>query len=168
MKPIPSIVTLAAVVFGGAVLVLAWQTDEHNDDNAMKEELAKLQGKWELIVKTGNRTIRSVKTVEDSKTTVTRFDESGAVISSHASDFTLEITAKVNIFTYRNVTATGQKKGLRSYIYIVDRDKWVEARGLLKDQPEQPRLFVWRRVAKKLAANSESPLSPPAVGPLGG
>ena len=124
MKPIPGIFAMAAIVLTGAALALAWQPGERNDDKATKEELAKLQGEWELILETGNRTIRSVKKVEGNKTMVTRFDESGAVISAHTSEFTLEITARVKIFTYRNVKTTGQKREPRSYIYTVDKDTW--------------------------------------------
>ncbi len=159
MKPIPSVFTIAAVVLTGASLALAWQTGERNDDRTTKEELAKLQGGWQLILKTRNGTIRSVKRVEGNQTTVTRFDENGAVITAHKSEFKLEITARVKIFTYFNVdTTTGRRKEPRSYIYTVDEDTWVEARGLLKDQPnEQPHLFVWTRVREKVAAKSERP-----------
>jgi len=165
MKPIPSVFTIAAVVFAGASLALAQQTAERKNDKTAKEELAKLQGEWQLIVRMGNRTIRSVKKVESNQTTVTRFDENGAVISAHKSEFTLEITARVKIFTYFNVNSTtGRRKGPRSYIYTVDEDTWVEARGLLKDQPnEQPRLFVWTRVREKVAAKREQPHSPPVA-----
>lgn len=151
MKPIPRVLTIAAVVLVGASLASAWQPGERNDDKTTKKELAKLQGEWELILKMGNRTIRSVKKVEGDKATVTRFDGSGAVISAHTSEFTLEITARVKIFTYSNINmATGRRKGPVSYIYTVDEDRWVEARGLLRDQPdERAHLFVWRRVKKE-------------------
>ena len=170
MNPTTPMFTTAAFVLTGVCLVFASQPGEPNDVKSMKEELAKLQGEWELVLRTGNRTIRSVKKVEGDKTTVTRFDGNGAVISTHASEFTLEITGRVKIFTYFNVDrTTGRRKGPVSYIYTVDEDTWVEARGLLKDQPnERLRLFVWKRVRNKVVANSEQPLSPAAAARSGG
>lgn len=158
MMTSPRVFTLAALVVAGALLAPARQHADENGDDASKADLAKLQGAWELTLEIGNRTIRSVKKVEGNELTVTRFDENGTVVSTHTSEFTLVITDRVKIFTYSNIDkTTGQKKRPRSYIYTVDDDTWVEARGLLRDQAkEPPRVFVWKRVRANVAANNRS------------
>jgi hypothetical protein len=159
MKHIQSVFAIAAVLLIAVSQGLAELPSERNGDETTKEELAKLQGGWELILKVGNRTIQNIKTVEGNRTTVTRFDEKGAVISEHVSEFTLEITARVKVFKYWNTRpGTGERKASRSYVYAVTEDAWVEARGLLRDQAkERPALYVWRRVKEAIATNSEQP-----------
>jgi len=127
----------------------------------LKEDLRKFEGKWEMTNKIQDRAIRSVQTIEGNKSTVTRFDEKGAVLDAHVAEFELAISGRVKVFTYFNLEVTaGSLKGSRfpqrrSFIYRLEDNWFLEAYGLLVDQREQPSVLTWRRLKDHLAANPE-------------
>jgi hypothetical protein len=128
----------------------------------LKDDLRNLQGRWELVLKFQGRTIRSVQSIEGNKSTVTRYDEKGAVLEAHSADFTLSISGRTRIFTYFNYEVTaGPNKGRRgpqrAFVYRVDGDSFFEARGLLVDQGEPVALSRWKRVKERVAAGSTQP-----------
>jgi hypothetical protein len=112
-------------------------------------------------MKIQDRTVRSVQVIQGNKSTVTQFDEKGAVLEAHGAEFTLAISGRVKVFTYFNLEVTaGPLAGRRfpqrrSFIYRLEDDWFVEAYGLLMDQPEQPSVLVWRRLKGHLAAIPE-------------
>jgi hypothetical protein len=135
--------------------------------DAVKSDLAKLQGKWEMIASAGDRMIRSVQTIDGTISTVDRFDKKGELIQSHTAQFRLQVTDRVRILAFFDLeVTTGPNKGLKfkgplSYIYAIHRDSFVEARGFLVDQEDgDPRLIIWRRAVDKVAAKGQSPLGP--------
>ncbi len=163
----------AAAVIAGVLVVLpatsglAWQGEKPND--AIAQDMAKLQGKWEVTRRVGNRTVRSVKVIEGNKTTLTRFDPDGAVFWAHTSNFEIAIVGKVRIFTFFNLQVTGgHSKGRKfpervSLIYRVDDDTLAHAFGMLVGQEnEEPRFEVWKRVRDKVAANTTPRQSTPS------
>lgn len=128
--------------------------------DAAKEDLAALRGKWEMTLRTRDGVIRSVQTIAGTTSMVDRYDAAGKLIQSHTAQFKLRVTDQIKVFTYFDLEVTaGPNKGLifkgpLSFIYVLNRDSWVEARGILVDQEDgEPRLMVWKRVAEKLAAN---------------
>ena len=148
---------VAAVVLATAP-AYSGEAGKKAHDEALKEELAKLQGKWEMTLKVRGRTVRSVKVIEGNKTVLTRYDENGTLFWAHRSEFKLEITDRVKIFTFFNLEVTaGPQKGGKSkkpvsYIYAVDEDTWAEAMGLLIDQKDNElHLRIWKRVREKVA-----------------
>jgi len=115
-----------------------------------------------MTVRTRDGMIRSVQTIDGTTSTVDRYDGRGELIQSHTAHFKLHITDQVRVLTCFGLEVTaGPRKGLTfkgplSFIYVLNRDSWVEARGLLVDQEDgEPRLVVWKCVAEKLAANSD-------------
>lgn len=158
---------MTAVVMAGMVLVLSTasvsfgQGEEQNQDQTVAEVLGKLQGKWELTRRVRNRTLRSVKVVEGNRTRLTRFDENGAIYWAHTSNFKIEITEKVRVFTFFNLEVTaGPNKGSKSkesssYIFRVDDSDLVEAHGLLVGEEETaPRIVIWKRANDEIAAET--------------
>jgi len=155
---------ITAAAIAGMVLLLPTasisfgQGEKQAQEDAVSEDLAKLQGRWELTRRVGNRTLRSVKVIEGNKTRLTRFDENGASYWAHTSTFKIEIADNVRIFTFFNLEVTaGPSKGRKSkerssYIYKIVHDNFVEARGLLVGQEEEePRIVIWKRVHGEIA-----------------
>jgi hypothetical protein len=144
-----------AVLISGAALPAA---DEPSD--AVRRDLAELRGKWEMTVRTKDGILRSVQTIDGTASTVDRYDARNELLESHTAKFKLQITDQIRVFTYFDLEVTaGPRKGLGfkgplSFIYTLDRDSFVEARGLLANQEDgEPRLLVWKRVTEKLAVN---------------
>lgn len=122
----------------------------------LKEDLRRLQGRWELIFKAQGRTVRSVQAIDGNKSTVTRYDEKGAVLEAHTADFTLSISGRTKIFTYSNYEVTagpakGKRRSQRSYVYRLDGDSFFEVRGVLVDQSEPIAVNHWRRMKERVA-----------------
>lgn len=150
------------VVIGAFLAVLlpsgALSAEKERAD-ATKGDLAALRGKWEMTSRTRDEMMRSVQTIDGTTSTVDRFDARGELIQSHMAHFKLHLTDQVKVFTCFDLEVTaGPRKGLKfkgplSFICVLKRDSWVEARGILLDQDDgDPRLLVWKRVAEKLAA----------------
>lgn len=116
------------------------------------EELTKVQGKWGRTVETGTGTIKIVKEHKGNKTTLTVMDSAGQVVEKKKSDFRVENTGKIRIFTYfNNAFTAGPNKGRaddapQSYIYRVTGDTFVEVRGLLVGDDERRSAFTWERL----------------------
>ena len=157
MKGIPAIVAFLAVLLPNVALPA-----EEGRADAAERDLAALKGKWEMTMRTRGGTIRSVQTIHGTTSTVDRYDARGEVVESHTARFKLDVTDRVRVLTFFDLEVTaGPKKGLNfkgplSFIYVLNRDSWVEARGLMIDQEDgEPRLLVWKRVTEKLAANGD-------------
>ena len=134
-------------------IALTGQGADQSDAEAVKRDLAKLQGTWELTRRVQNGTVRSVKVIEGNKTILRRFDPNGAIYWAHTSEFRVAITGRVRVFTFFNLEVTaGPNKGSKSeeessYIYRVDDNTLVEAHGLLiGKEDDEPRIVIWKRV----------------------
>ena len=124
----------------------------------VKKDLAKLQGKWESKIRTKIGVIRTVQTIAGTTSIVDRYDDKNNLVQSHTAQFKLSATDEVRIFTFFDLEVTaGPRKGLKykgphSFVYVVKKDSWIEARGLLIDQKDgEPRLTVWKRIPQKVA-----------------
>lgn len=121
-------------------------------ETATAEELAKVQGKWVRSMRTDSGTFKVIKEHKGNETTVTFFDSEGNVVAAKKSQFRLEQTGKVRIFTFfNNVITAGPQKGQTdkastSYIYRVTGDTFVEVNGLLIGDATEPVAFTWKRV----------------------
>ena len=131
------------------------QLPERKADPA-EQDLAQLQGAWELTLPHAGGAIRSVQTIDGNTSIVDRYDQQGQLLHSHTAQFKLETRDGVCLLTFFDlvVTAGPQQgrtfKGPRSLIYTLRGDTWIEARGLLRAQSdEEPRLLTWKRVAKE-------------------
>ncbi|MDA1055513.1 MAG: hypothetical protein O3C40_34370 [Planctomycetota bacterium] len=116
------------------------------------EELAEVQGKWVRTMTTPSGVFKVVKEHKGNNTTVTFMDSEGRIVEAKKSEFRLENTGKVRIFTFfNNVITAGLQKGRtdnepHSYIYRITGDTFVEVNGLLIGDDATPVAFTWERV----------------------
>jgi len=151
----------ACIAMAGTGLAASGESKLDGEAAILKDDLRNLQGRWELTLKFRGRTVRSVQSIEGNKSTVTRYDEKGAVLEAHTAGFTLSISGRTRIFTYFNCEVTaGPNKGRRvpqrAFVYRVDGDSFFEARGLLVDQGESVALNRWKKVKERVAADTHS------------
>lgn len=144
-------ITLVATVTTGAEPPLEAK-DEVSNETTTAKELAEVQGKWERIMRTDNGAFKVVKVHQGNETTLTIFDSEGAVVVAKRSEFRLEYTGKVRIFTFfNNVITAGPDKGQtdkepHSYIYRITGDTFIEVNGLLIGDEADAVVFAWQRV----------------------
>ena len=123
-----------------------------SSEAAAATELAEVQGKWVRTIRTDSGTFKVVKEHKGNKTTVTFMDSEGRIVQAKSSEFRLENSGKVRIFTFfNNLITAGPQKGRtnkepHSYIYRVVGDTFVEVNGLLIDDDAAPVAFTWKRV----------------------
>ena len=117
-------------------------------------DLAEVQGTWVRTVKTDTGTYTITKEHRGNETTLTIKSAADRVVESKTSEFRLETTGKVRIFTFFNNRFTaGANRGRtanapQSYIYRVTDDTFVEVRGMLIDDDSNPAVVTWKRVTK--------------------
>ncbi len=116
-------------------------------------ELSKaVQGKWVRHQTTANGPIKIVKEHKAQNTIVTAYDDKGNVIYSHESEFKIEQSGKVRIFTFFNRTITagpnvGQKiKEPVSFVYRVAENRFIEVHGVLDGDTNAPNMIIWDRI----------------------
>jgi hypothetical protein len=125
------------------------------EDKDLKEDLRKLQGKWEhtFTVKgeQGEIKIRKVKEIKDKTETVTWYLPDGKVYQVNQVDIKLEKKGKDRILTYSNWKfLEGPQKGKvipgkGSYVYKIDGDVWTEV-----VETEDGKIEIqWKRVKEK-------------------
>ncbi|QDV42397.1 hypothetical protein Enr13x_22420 [Stieleria neptunia] len=116
------------------------------------EALAEVQGKWVRTVEAKGGTYTITKAHSGHETTLTITDADDRVVESKTSEFRLETTGKVRIFTFFNNTFTaGANRGRtvkapQSYIYRVTDDRFIEVRGMLIADESKPAVVTWKRV----------------------
>ncbi len=126
--------------------------DELSNETTAAKELADVQGKWERVMRTDGGIYKVVKEHKGNETTVTILDSNGADVVAKKSEFRLEKTGRVRIFTFfNNVITAGPQKGQtdkapHSYIYRITGDTFVEVNGLLIGDDDEPVIFAWQRV----------------------
>jgi hypothetical protein len=118
------------------------------------DEKDAVSGAWARTVTTPQGTYRIVKSHLDGTTTLHVTDGDGNVVESKTSEYRLSETDEVRIFTYfNNVITAGAEAGGRvpgefAYIYRIDRDRFYEIRGLLKNDDGPVEVIVWDRVVQ--------------------
>jgi hypothetical protein len=116
-------------------------------------ELTKaVQGKWVRHQTTANGPVKIVKEHKGQKTIVTAYDDKKNVIYSHESEFKVEQSGKVRIFTFFNRTITagpnaGQTfKEPASFVYRVAANRFIEVHGVLDLDTNAPNMIIWDRI----------------------
>lgn len=113
------------------------------------ELLKQVQGKWIRYQNAPGGKVTLIKEHRDQKTILTAYDERKRVLYSHTSEFTVEQSGRVKVFTYRNRTITaGPDKGQEqkepaSYVYRIVDGKFLEVHGILDDAPGPPAMILW-------------------------
>ncbi len=122
------------------------------DDDAQAKELAAVQGRWARTMETEGGKIKVYKEHIGNKSIVTFMDSDGNVVGAKRSEFRLETTGDVRIFTFfNNVVTAGPQQGQidaqpHSYIYRVVGDTFVEVNGMLIGDNRAPSAYTWTRV----------------------
>jgi len=138
--------------------LIGWGSLGLADDSAAA--LKSLQGKWSRMVRTPDGPAKMVKEHAGNITLVTAYDEKGNVLYGHKSEFKIDTTGKIPVLTFTNRTITagpnaGQiNKEATSFAFRVAKDQFIEAYGLLENDPSEPLLIVWKR---------EKPEGPPKI-----
>jgi len=116
-------------------------------------ELSKaVQGKWLRHQATATGPVKIVKEHKGQNTIVTAYDDKRNVIYSHESEFKIEQSGKVRIFTFFNRTITagpnaGQKlKDPVSFVYRIAENRFIEVHGILDGDSNAPNMIIWDRV----------------------
>jgi hypothetical protein len=116
------------------------------------ELLREVQGTWTRCQTTATGPIRIVKEHKGNKTVVTAYDDKDKVIYAHESEFKVEQTGKVRIFTFHDrVITAGPNAGAKipapqSFVYRVSDGRFVEAHGVLEGESTAPSMIVWERM----------------------
>jgi hypothetical protein len=120
-------------------------------DAEQAKAVAEVQGQWIRHQSTPQGVITFVKEHQGNSTRMQATDAAGKVLYAHASEFTIAQSGKVRIFTFFNRTVTaGPDQGQTakepvSFVFRVHNDQFVEAYGVLDDDPNPPRMLVWER-----------------------
>ena len=156
MKHITQLCLFACVCVCGSTLaeVPSSSPQKTKTPQSSPEDLAEVQGTWVRSVKTDAGTYTITKQHRGNETTLTITGADDRVVESKTSEFRLETTGKVRIFTFFNNRFTaGANRGRtvnapQSYIYRVTGDTFVEIRGMLIDDDSEPAVVTWKRVTK--------------------
>lgn len=111
-----------------------------------------VQGKWMRRQATANGRVTIVKEHQAQKTIVNAYDDQGKLVYAHTSDYTIEQSGKVRIFTFSNRTITagpnaGQIiKDPASFVYRVAENRFIEVHGVLDGDTNAPLMIIWERV----------------------
>ena len=117
-----------------------------------------VQGKWVRHQATPNGRVKIVKEHKAQLTIVTAYDEQGNVIHSHESEFKIEQSGKVRVFTFFNRTITagpnaGQKTKERvSFVFRVAENRFIEVYGVLDGDTNTPNMIIWERLGDGAAS----------------
>lgn len=110
-----------------------------------------VQGRWIRHQDTANGRITIIKEHKAQHSTVTAYDDKRNVIHAHESEFKIEQSGKVRIFTFFNRTITagpnaGQKsKEPVSFVYRVAENRFIEVYGVLDGDTNVPNMIIWER-----------------------
>ncbi len=111
-----------------------------------------VQGKWVRHQDTANGRVKIVKEHNGQRTIVTAYDDKANVLYSHESEFKVELSGKVRIFTFFNrvITAgpnSGQKiKEPVSFVYRIVENRFIEVHGILDGDANAPNMIIWDRI----------------------
>ncbi|MCS7469202.1 hypothetical protein NZK35_21325 [Stieleria sp. ICT_E10.1] len=154
MKHITQLCLVACVCVCGSTLaeVPSSSPQKTEPPQFSPADLAEVQGTWVRTVKTDAGTYTMTKEHRGNETTLTITSSDDRVVESKTSEFRLETTGKVRIFTFFNNRFTaGANRGRtanapQSYIYRVTDDTFVEVRGMLIADDSKPAVVTWKRV----------------------
>lgn len=142
-----------AVLLAGAIGFLAAGFPvDHSRASEPEKFLDEVQGRWTLKQQTRDGVVTIVKEHQGRKTLLTAYDAQENILYAHQSEFRVEKSGKVRVFTSFNRTITagpqaGQAiKTPSSYVYRISQNKFIEVHGVLENDADPPGLIVWDRV----------------------
>lgn len=140
----------------GAFIVLSLAYPASADDDALKEDLAAIQGKWAVkLTDQDGEPVRAVKEIKGNRETYTLFKGEEIVLKREVDIKLSRADNKVRICTVTRVTSVkGPEEGRtfdvdQSYVYKTVGDFFIEVDSILIDKNFEglpPQLVAWRRV----------------------
>jgi hypothetical protein len=126
-----------------AALAALAERPVHGDD------LADLQGRWELVQAQNGVELRVIKTIEDNIETVEVFSN-GTLTQKHVVELTLETVGPVKVFKWKNgriVAGPHAGKNLPDgqFIYRLEPKRWIAVHGMLQDDRTGFILEIYQR-----------------------
>lgn len=142
-----------------AIVSTTLLADRVSADETPATNLQSLQGTWERTGRGNDKQIVTVrKQITGDSETITYTDKDGTVLREHRAEFKLEVSGRIQLFTYFNLRVTaGAKKGElqaapSSYIYRLDDDEFTEVHGMLVGDKGTVRVSTYQRVVAQVAA----------------
>ena len=151
MKTLKLLALALAAAFSCAALPLVAA------DDSLKDDLAKLQGKWKATVTTDDGTSNWTLEIKGDKTKVLIESKDGDVLFKGESDFKLERHGKFKAYTYFNMKIlSGGDEGetrltdgkTKSSLYKLTDDEFITTGGFREDDDDKPRLIKWGKAGK--------------------
>lgn len=139
------------------------------NDPELKEDLKKLQGKWELYHGNelkGAPNTRSVKIIEGNIETMRRYNLQGKLSREWQVEFILQKDGDLKIFTFYPV---GGKPGQgASFLYRIQGDRFFDVPGMFTGEKyrnylREPAFWVWNRVKDENEEKKQVKLTPPLL-----
>jgi hypothetical protein len=134
------------------VVIAAGAADKDANDAERAKAVAEVQGQWVRRQSTPQGVVTLMKEHKGNTTTMRATDAAGKELYAHGSEFTVEQSGKVRVFTFFNRTImAGPDKGQIakepvSFVYRVHNDQFIEVHGVLEDDMNPPRMLVWERM----------------------
>lgn len=126
-------------------------------DSDLKQDLAKMQGKWKATTTTDQGTGKWTLEIKENKSKILIETESGDVVFKGENEFKLEEFGKFKAYTYFNLKIlSGNNEGetrlidgkSKSSAYKIDEDTMTTVSGFSADDKEKPLLIKWEKVSK--------------------
>jgi uncharacterized protein (TIGR03067 family) len=124
-------------------------------EDRLKDDLAKLQGKWTATVTTEQGSSVWTMEVKDNKSTIVMTTKTGEEFFKGKCGFKLEQHGSFKAFTYSNLkNLTGGRERAtpltdgktKSSIYKLDADTFITTGGFRTDDEDKPMLIKWEKV----------------------
>ena len=149
-QPLLLVLGLLALLHGFAQPVLA-------SEATLKDDLARLQGKWKATVTTADGSSTWTLGVTGSKSTLRIATQSGDVVFKAELDFKLEQHGSFRAYTYSNLkNLTGDRERepvltdgkTKSSLYKVTSSEFTTIGGFRDDDNDKPNLIKWEKVSE--------------------
>ena|ERR1051326_6038919 len=124
-------------------------------DANLKDDLAKLQGKWKATVTTDDGSSIWTLEVKGNKSNLVIESKDGDPVFKGELDFKLERHGSFKSYTYWNLKIlSGDKEGetqltdgkTKSSLYQLDADTFTTISGFREDDEDKPILIKWEKV----------------------
>ena len=153
VKPVQKIL----IVLGLLALVQCVASPTLAAEATLKEDLARLQGKWEATVTTADGGSTWTLGVTGNKSTLLIETKSGDVVFKAELDFKLEQHGSFRAYTYSNLkNLTGDRERetqltggkTKSSLYKITSSEFTTIGGFREDDDDKPLLIKWEKVSE--------------------
>jgi len=127
------------------------------EDTSLKEDLAKLQGKWKTSLTTGQGSSVWTLEIKGNKSIIVVASLAGDELFKGETDFKLEQHGAFRAYTYSNLKNLAPRQDqpaqitngkTKSSIYRLDADSFTTVGGFRSDDTDKPVLLKWEKVVE--------------------